>query len=56
MKAVSWMRFYPVSFSAVTGNLRSGLTTGTEPHHSVAEIFIIIKQLSVFDLVFCSTE
>jgi len=51
MKVVSWMGFYPVSFSAVTGDLQNGVTTGTEPHHSVAEILVIIKKLSVFDLV-----
>lgn len=51
MKVLSWMAFYPFSFSAVIRDLQSEVTTGTEPQHSVAEILIIIKQLYVFDLL-----
>lgn len=49
VKVGSQMGFYSVSSSAVTGDLQSGVTTGTTSHHSVAEILIIIKQFSLFD-------
>lgn len=54
MKVVSWMGFYPASFPAVTGDLQSAVTTGTGPHHSVAEILIINNYLCF--ICFCSTK